>query len=180
MSGRTFSLPEANALLPEMERVFARLDNALQALVAARDRIAILDALWGPAVEEPHNPDHGELRAHREDLAKISRAMEALVESEILARGIRLPGGGLQHGLLDFPASLYGRTVFLCWRRGESEITHWHEVDGGFAGRKPIRTGERGQLSVDRDPASGPESDSRKGRDSSRDRDGGDAPGSAG
>ncbi len=180
MSERWFGLHEANALLPQMERVFARLDNGLQALLTARDRIAVLDALWGGAVEEPGNPDHGELLAHRGDLEKIARAMESVIESEILERGIRLPGGGIEHGLLDFPARLYGRPVFLCWRRGEPEITHWHELDGGFAGRKPIRAGERAQLTKDLPAAPEPEPDTGRGRDPREEHDPGDAPGTTG
>jgi hypothetical protein len=28
--------------------------------------------------------------------------------------------------------------VFLCWRVDEVHITHWHDVDAGYAGRQPI------------------------------------------
>jgi hypothetical protein len=28
--------------------------------------------------------------------------------------------------------------VYLCWRFGEDRIGHWHELDGGFAGRRPL------------------------------------------
>ena len=41
-------------------------------------------------------------------------------------------------GLLDFPARRAGRAVFLCWRIGEPSLGHWHEVDAGFAGRRPV------------------------------------------
>lgn len=46
-------------------------------------------------------------------------------------------------GLVDFPGKLEGRDIFLCWRLGESAVDHWHEVDDGFAGRKPV-SGEPG------------------------------------
>jgi len=42
-------------------------------------------------------------------------------------------------GLVDFPSRLDGREVYLCWRFGEDEIAHWHELDAGFAGRQKIR-----------------------------------------
>jgi hypothetical protein len=42
-------------------------------------------------------------------------------------------------GLVDFRALRDGRTVYLCWRFGEERISHWHELDSGFAGRRPIR-----------------------------------------
>src|SRR5262245_29969539 len=41
-------------------------------------------------------------------------------------------------GLLDFPARRAGRVVFLCWRVGEPSLSHWHEADAGFAGRRPL------------------------------------------
>lgn len=44
----------------------------------------------------------------------------------------------LDSGLLDFPHEREGRVVFLCWHPPEGEIRYWHEVDGGYAGRRPI------------------------------------------
>lgn len=44
----------------------------------------------------------------------------------------------LESGLVDFPAERDGRVVYLCWRAGEDAVTHWHEVDAGFAGRQPL------------------------------------------
>lgn len=44
----------------------------------------------------------------------------------------------LDSGLLDFPCKLGEETVLLCWKLGEPEIAHWHTMDGGFQGRKPI------------------------------------------
>jgi hypothetical protein len=44
----------------------------------------------------------------------------------------------LDTGLVDFPARLAGVVAFLCWRLGEDEIDHWHGIDEGFSGRKPL------------------------------------------
>jgi hypothetical protein len=41
-------------------------------------------------------------------------------------------------GLIDFPALLNGETVLLCWQLGEDEVSFWHRVDDGFAGRRPL------------------------------------------
>ena len=41
-------------------------------------------------------------------------------------------------GLIDFPCWMDGREVFLCWRLGEPEVSHWHELDAGFAGRQKL------------------------------------------
>jgi len=39
---------------------------------------------------------------------------------------------------VDFYSLREDRPIFLCWRLGEDRITHWHEIDSGFAGRQPI------------------------------------------
>jgi len=44
----------------------------------------------------------------------------------------------LDRGLLDFPAIIGGREVFLCWEQDEADIEYWHDLDTGFAGREPL------------------------------------------
>jgi len=44
----------------------------------------------------------------------------------------------LERGLLDFPCVMEGQTVLLCWKLGEKEISFWHTLEDGFAGRKPV------------------------------------------
>jgi hypothetical protein len=41
-------------------------------------------------------------------------------------------------GLIDFPSQMDNREVYLCWRLGEEEVAHWHEIDAGFSGRRKI------------------------------------------
>jgi len=55
----------------------------------------------------------------------------------------RLDGWGItlrdiQTGLIDFPALVAGRQVWLCWRLGEDEVAWWHELTTGVAGRRPL------------------------------------------
>ena len=61
-----------------------------------------------------------------------------IIEDDLLALGVRFPQGGLERGLIDFPTTFEGRWVLLCWKRGESTVGYWHEVDGGYAGRQEI------------------------------------------
>ena len=44
----------------------------------------------------------------------------------------------IQAGLIDFPAEFEGRPILLCWKAGEESVGHWHEVDAGFSGRRPV------------------------------------------
>ena len=43
-----------------------------------------------------------------------------------------------ERGLVDFPAVIGGKEVFLCWRKEEDAIEFWHELDAGYAGREPL------------------------------------------
>ena len=44
----------------------------------------------------------------------------------------------LDRGLIDFPALIGGREVFLCWEKSEDDVEFWHDIDSGFAGREPL------------------------------------------
>ena len=44
----------------------------------------------------------------------------------------------IESGLVDFPALVSGRQVWLCWRLGEEEVGWWHELTAGVAGRRPL------------------------------------------
>lgn len=150
MKRRVFTVAEANALLPELRETLKRIQD-LRGVVAERsDKLKILDVIWGSAVAQEDNPDNPEFLRHRRTIAGSVEEIERLIRREILNRGVRFPQGGLEHGLLDFPSRLDGRWIFLCWQRDEPEIRAWHEVEGGFAGRRPVtpdlekRMGRRG------------------------------------
>jgi hypothetical protein len=45
---------------------------------------------------------------------------------------------GVEQGLVDFPCMLGPEVVFLCWQIGEPTVSHWHRIEDGFAGRRPL------------------------------------------
>jgi hypothetical protein len=135
---KAFTVAEANALLTPLEEALTRVDARMKRIEAATGRLQILDVLWGEKLLERRNPDHDEARHLRLEIANLMADIEAIVTREILERGLRFPQGGLEHGLIDFPTTWQGRWVLLCWRRGETSIQAWHELDGGFAGRQPL------------------------------------------
>ena len=149
MPRRAFRVDEANALLPAMERVLAGLEARREEVRVRTDQLEVLELLWGAKLDDPACPDHGERAAHRAAVEAAGREMLRLVEDEIVARGIRFPPGGLEHGLLDFPTTWRGRWVYLCWRRGEPEVAAWHEVHAGFAGRRAVTPEQRAGMGSD-------------------------------
>jgi hypothetical protein len=138
MSRHAFSVEEANSLLPHVRATLRRIQTGRDAAQRRVDQLGALDALWGDAVQTPANPDHDEYLRYRRSLGRIHRAIERLVRQRLNERGIRFPLGGLEHGLVDFPTTLDGRWIYLCWQAGEDEIRFWHEIGGGFAGRRPL------------------------------------------
>jgi len=153
MPRHAFTLEQANALLPHVRATFRRIRAGREAARRRADKIAVLHALWGDAAGEPDNPDYDELRAHERALARCGRAIDRLIGDRLIARGIRLPAGGLEHEMVDFPTTLEGRWVYLCWRAEEDRVAHYHEIEAGFAGRRPITTELGARFALVGDPA---------------------------
>jgi hypothetical protein len=61
----------------------------------------------------------------------VALGFEALERLDIVVRD-------LDRGLVDFPAVIDGREVYLCWLLDEPAVTHWHAIESGFAGRRPL------------------------------------------
>ncbi|MFV1987602.1 MAG: DUF2203 domain-containing protein [Gemmatimonadota bacterium] len=153
MLRHAFTVDQANALLPHVRATFRRIQAGRDAALRRMDKIAVLHALWGDAVREPANHDYDELRGHERALDRIGRAVERLVRDRLTDRGVRLPTGGLDHGLIDFPTTLDGRWVYLCWHAGEDAVGFWHEIDSGFAGRQAITPELTTRIAATGDPA---------------------------
>jgi hypothetical protein len=133
MADRTFTLPEAQSLVPVLEsllrtaidgrKLIQAVDNELQELA---HRVFMRGGLSVNIVHMARR------KAEREKA--IQRVKDAL--AEIDAAGVQVKD--LDIGLLDFPCEVEGQTVLLCWKLGEKSITHWHSESEGFSGRKPI------------------------------------------
>jgi hypothetical protein len=96
-----------------------------------------LEALEQPAAERAIaaiDVEHGGGWPGRETAratVELQRALAELQEADIVVRDV-------VRGLVDFPALRDGEEVYLCWLVDEPEIEHWHELDAGFAGRRPL------------------------------------------
>lgn len=87
----------------------------------------------------------------------IERAVERLQALQQELADVGCEAKDLIDGLVDFPAVCEGRRVWLCWRLGEPEVAWWHELEDGFAGRRPIdeefRAALRGLQQAEVEPA---------------------------
>jgi hypothetical protein len=133
MSDRTFTLDEAQSLLPILESL----------LRTAIDGKKLIEAVDNEFQELAHRVFlSGGLLLNIAKVARRKAEREKTIQAvkdavaEIDATGVQVKD--LDIGLLDFPCEVDGRILLLCWKLGEKGITHWHMPSEGFAGRKPI------------------------------------------
>jgi hypothetical protein len=111
---RHFGFEEANRLVPLLSETFE----------GVRPLAARVQELLQSPLDEAGEKERDAL------VAKIQERLQPLLEMGIEVKAI--------DGLVDLRALRNGKTVYLCWRFGEEKITHWHDLESGFAGRRPI------------------------------------------
>ena len=130
---KTFTLGEAQTLLPVVEALLKRAQEAAlrageleQEMQVLSHRIFLSGGL---------HVDVGTTARRRAERDKaVQEAKDTLAEIDSIGVQVK----DLQEGLLDFPCIIEGKTVLLCWKLGEKEIGFWHSPEDGFAGRKPL------------------------------------------
>jgi hypothetical protein len=133
MSSRTFTLDEAQVLLPVLE-------SLLRAAISGKQ---LMEEVEAEMQELSHriflnggtHVDVVAVARRKAERGKAEqRAKDALAEIDSIGVQVK----DIDIGLLDFPCEVDGRTVLLCWKMGEKSIAHWHSPEEGFAGRKLI------------------------------------------
>jgi hypothetical protein len=124
-----YDIDEANALLPDVERVLLDLRDQREELIRLRDQVIEAQGS-GPGAPTGTTADTRTLRLRMQFLVdQMQAGVTRLVDRDVTLREIAA-------GLIDFPALASGRQIWLCWRLGEGPIEYWHEMDEGFAGRR--------------------------------------------
>lgn len=121
---RHFTRAEANALLPQLTALLTQLREARDELTDAEAHEALSEAA-------PGNGGGEEGRQVGIAFLEVRRLLETVEQAGIVLRDI-------DRGLVDFPALLEGREVYLCWELGEDEVGFWHDLEGGYGGREPL------------------------------------------
>ena len=130
---KTFTLEEAQSLLPVLESLLKRAIEGKQAAEKLESELADLARriylsggmkVDAATVVKQRAELDGQLKLVRESIAEID------------AIGVQVKD--LDSGLLDFPCRLDDQVVLLCWRIGEPAIEHWHTMEAGFKGRQPL------------------------------------------
>lgn len=132
---RLFTIEEANRLLPTLRPLMERIFASLRSLREASETVIREEGL------SPDSPDLMERLQQNDTIVHLIQEVKGVVE-EINSYGC--VSKGVEQGLVDFPCMFGGEIVFLCWRYAEESVGHWHRVEGGFAGRRPLLDAEGG------------------------------------
>jgi hypothetical protein len=119
-----YTREEAQALLPQIRQWLERLNRS-------REELERYDKRLSGLTEQRHDAGGETVNMWAKTLADLQEVLAEFQRREIFIKD-------LGRGLVDFPAIIGGREVFLCWEQDESQIEHWHDLDSGFGGRERL------------------------------------------
>lgn len=126
---KLFTVDDANRTLPLVSRIVADIVAAYGRWQDSMREYEILKVS-----ERLESPDP-RATALEQEIHAVAREIDRFL-GELEELGVECKGA--EQGLVDFPAEIGGRRVYLCWRLGERSVQHWHELDAGYAGRQPL------------------------------------------
>src|SRR5271165_1819946 len=130
---KTFTLEEAQSLLPVVESLLKRAIEGKQS--AEEVDSGLTELARRIYLSGGMRVDVGRVAKLRAEMeGHLQRVRESIAEIDSIGVQVK----DLEAGLLDFPCSLDGQVVLLCWRMGEPAIEHWHTVEEGFQGRQLV------------------------------------------
>ena len=134
---RHFTVAQAEATLPLVRRI---VHDLIDLHPRWRQAVALFE---GEQIAASSVAESDQARAARLEAGRLAGEIEACID-ELEQVGCLFKG--FEVGLVDFPALMAGREVYLCWQYDEPHIAFWHETDDGFLGRQPL---DRFLFSVD-------------------------------
>ncbi|MFO0866589.1 MAG: DUF2203 domain-containing protein [Gemmataceae bacterium] len=127
---KLFTIAEANAMLPLLRSILRDITDLAKRLREQHEVLVQLQS--GGALDAVDQEEVDRL------VEMMERGQEQMQEYEVEIRKLGVEIKDYFTGLCDFPSMMEGRVVYLCWRMGEKEVAHWHELDAGFAGRQKL------------------------------------------
>jgi len=117
-----YTREEARTLLPQIRQWLARLGQLRKDLDRFDKRMAGLlgNDIGGDTVNQW-------IRA----LAEMQEVLAEFQRRQIFIKDV-------ERGLIDFPAIIGGREVFLCWESDEEDVEFWHDLESGYGGRERL------------------------------------------
>ena len=130
---KTFTLEEAQSLLPVLESLLKRAIEGKQ--LAQQAESGLSELIRRIYLSGGMRVDASAVAKQRAEMeSHLLRVRECVAEMDSIGVQVK----DLETGLLDFPCRLDDEVVLLCWRMGEPTIEHWHTTEQGFQGRQPV------------------------------------------
>jgi len=126
-----YTVEEANKTLPLVRAIVGDIVRQYHTVNELSQRLA---AVTSDRRRRDSDPYSEELAQSQSEMEAEEGKLAAYID-ELTKLGVELKG---PDGLCDFYSMMDGREVYLCWRLGEPQVMHWHELNAGVAGRKPI------------------------------------------
>jgi len=139
---RVFTISEINALIPDLSDL---VGDQLREQSEIEHGLAELTRLSGstPQSLEAGPSDGSEVRKLKRELKqRIERYEAGWARVQTMGGVVKDP----QTGLVDFYGRVGEKLVWLCWRYGEDSLSHYHELESGFSGRRPLTADVRRAL----------------------------------
>jgi hypothetical protein len=128
---RYFTVEEANKALPLVRMIVSDIVRQYRVVEDLQQRLSVV----ARERRRPSNDFYSEeLAQSQAELDAEENTLRTYIE-ELRRLGVEFKG---PDGLCDFYSIMDGREVFLCWRLGEPDVRFWHDLDAGFAGRRPV------------------------------------------
>jgi len=119
-----YTREEAQALLPRLRQWLERLNRLREDLQRYEKRLSGM-------TDQGHDVGGDTVNSCIRALADMQQILAEFQRREIFIKDI-------SRGLVDFPAIINGREVFLCWESDEETVEFWHDLETGFSGRERL------------------------------------------
>ena len=131
-SPRLYSLEDANRALPLVKAIVTDIVRLAHRISERRHHLEVLLPDSRRGCRDPYSEELQDVQLELDQ----QQARLGEYAAELGELGVELKDA--RAGLVDFPALINGRIVYLCWQLGEPEVGHWHDLDAGYAGRQAI------------------------------------------
>lgn len=129
---KLFTASAAEKMLPLVRAIVRDIVRDYKIL---RERVEVLNERKRAITAQSSRAEIEACDALGAEVDGLSKKVDAYL-AEMSDLGVELKD--YETGLCDFPSRLDGEVVYLCWRLGEDHVDHWHSLEAGYAGRRPI------------------------------------------
>ncbi|MGE3820184.1 MAG: DUF2203 domain-containing protein [Isosphaeraceae bacterium] len=126
-----FTVAEANRTLPLVKAIVEDVVRQYGVVNVLQQRLTAVISDHRRPSSDPYSEELAQTQA---ELQEEEQTLKSYID-ELKQLGVELKS---PDGVCDFRSMQDGREIYLCWRLGEPEVAHWHELSDGSAGRRPL------------------------------------------